>query len=284
MTPFTRHKCDNKAERSIGVHTIYVDVLVVINMFEDFLLLLCVKYILRLKAKYLRITAASVIGGLSSVSILLPNVNFLYSIVIRLLLGVALAFIAFGYKSRKQFIKTSLTLIMLSFLFSGAMIFFYLAVKPDGMYIVNDVVYFDISPVLLIILTVVVYFILFIYRKIFQNHARSGLVHNIKILYKNNQAEFKCKTDSGCNVKEPFSGSSVIITERNQLGDINISEQNLRVIPFESLGGSGIITAFKADEVYIDGKKVNEEIYIGICDNVINSEIKGLMPENISKE
>ena len=284
MTLFTLPKCDNKAERSIGVHTIYVDVLVVINMFEDFLLLLCVKYILRLKVKYLRVIAASVIGGISSVSVLLPSVNFLFSIIIRLLLGASLAFIAFGYKSGKQFIKTSFTLIILSFLFSGAMIFFYLAVKPDGMYIVNDMVYFDISPVLLIILTVLIYFILFIYRKVFQNHARSGLVHSVKILYKNNKAEFKCKTDSGCNVKEPFSGSSVIIAEKSQLGDINVNEQSLRIIPFESLGGSGIIKGFKPDEVYIDGSKVNEEIYIGICDNVINSEIKGLMPENISKE
>ena len=284
MTLFTPTECDNKTERSIGVHTIYVDVLVVINMFEDFLLLLCVKYILRLRVRYLRVVAASVIGGLSSVSVLLPRVNFFFSIVIRILLGVALVFIAFGYNSKKQFIKSSLTLIMLSFLFSGAMIFFYLAVKPDGMYIVNDVVYFDISPILLIILTMVIYFILFIYRKVFQNHAHSGLVHSVKILYKNNQAEFKCKTDSGCNVKEPFSGSSVIIAERNQLGGIEISEQNLRIIPFESLGGNGIIKGFKPDEVYIDGEKVNEEIYIGICDNVINSEIKGLMPENISKE
>lgn len=266
------------------MHTIYVDVLVVINMFEDFLLLLCVKYILRLKVKHLRVIAASIIGGLTSISVLLPSVNFLLSVIIRLLLGVSLAFIAFGYKSKKQFIKTSLTLIMLSFLFSGAMIFFYLAIKPDGMYIVNDVVYFDISPILLIILTVVIYFILSIYRKVFQNHVGSGLVHSIKILYKNNQVEFKCKTDSGCNVKEPFSGSSVIITERNQLGDMQISEQNLRVIPFESLGGRGIIKGFKPDEVYIDEHKVSEEIYIGICDNVINSEIKGLMPENISKE
>ncbi|MCH5298359.1 MAG: sigma-E processing peptidase SpoIIGA [Ruminococcus sp.] len=263
------------------MQTIYVDILVVINMFEDFLLLLCVKYILRLNIKYFRIIAASVLGGLSSVSVLLPNVNFLYSVVIKLLLGFALSFIAFGYGSRKKFIKSSLTLIMLSFLFSGAMIFFYLTVRPNGMYIINDVVYFDISPVLLIILTVVIYFILFIYRKVFQNHAHSGLVHSIKILYKNNQTEFKCKTDSGCNVKEPFSGSSVIIAEREQLSDIDVNEQNLRIIPFESLGGSGIIKGFKADEVYIDGKKLSEEIYIGICDNVIKSEIKGLMPENI---
>ncbi len=266
------------------MHTIYVDVLVVINMFEDFLLLLCVKYILKLKVKYLRIIAASIIGGLTSIIVLLPSVNFLLSVIIRLLLGFSLAFISFGYKSRKQFIKTSLTLILLSFLFSGAMIFFYLAVRPDGMYIVNDIVYFDISPILLIILTIVIYFILFIYRKVFKNHVGSGLVHDIKIIYKNNFSQFKCKTDSGCNVKEPFSGSSVIIAERDQLGDMKINEQNCRVIPFESLGGRGIITGFRPDEVYIDGRKVNEEIYIGICDNVINSEIKGLMPENISKE
>ena len=54
-----------------------------------------------------------------------------------------------------------------------------------------------------------------------------------------------------------------------------------RVIPFDSLGGSGIIYGFCPDKIYIDNKELKEQVYIGICDNVLKSQVKGLIPENL---
>ena len=262
--------------------TVYIDVMIFTNMFEDFLLLYSVKYILRLKAKNYRLILGCLAGGILSL-VTFINPSFLLGIVLKVSIAMLLVLIVFGYKSRKTFIKASSTLIIVTFLVSGALICFYLTFKPDGMMIINDVVYFDISPLLLIILTLVVYFILLLFKKLFKNQSKSGLIKNVEITANENIRNIKCKIDSGLNAKEPFLGSSVIVVEKSILG-FNIPQTNCRVIPFISLGGNGIIYGFKADKIKVDDKTINEEIYIGMCEGIFNNEIKGLIPENILGE
>ena len=263
------------------MQTVYVDVLIFLNMFEDFLLLLSVKYILRLKVSRIRLIIGSAAGGLMSLSALLPQDNFALNLAAKITLCGLLSLITFGYPGKKLYIKAASTLVIITFLFNGALICFYLAFRPSGMEIINDTVYFDISPVLLIILTLIIYFILFLYRKLFKNHSGSSLVHDINILYKNNKYNCLCKTDSGCNLKEPFSGSSVIIIEKDVLKNSN--PEPLRIIPYNSLGGNGIIYGFKPDGVEIDGKTIKEEIYVGFCEGLFKTEVKGLIPTNITE-
>lgn len=264
------------------MQTVYIDVMFFTNMFEDFFLLITVKYILRLKAKFYRLIAGSIAGGFLSLLSLI-NIHFIFSILLKIATALLLVMIVFGYKSKKTFLKTSSTLIIISFLISGALICFYLALKPDGMVIINDIVYFDISPLLLIILTLIVYFILLLFKKLFKNHSKSTLIKNVEIIINNQKSSIKCKVDSGLSVKEPFSGNSVIIVDRSAI-DISIKEKQCRIIPFNSLGGKGIIPGYKADRVNIENKAVNEDIYIGISDGIFNNDIKGIIPESLSGE
>ena len=89
-------------------------------------------------------------------------------------------FITFGKCKIKAYIKRVLIFFALSFSFGGLMIFIYLAFKPKGMGIYNDVIYFDISPVLLIILTLVCYYILLLIKKLTKSVYKSD-IHNIEI-------------------------------------------------------------------------------------------------------
>ncbi|MGN0489172.1 MAG: sigma-E processing peptidase SpoIIGA [Ruminococcus sp.] len=265
------------------MQVVYIDVLIFTNMFEDYLLLLCLKRILKLNLNYIRLILGCVCGGALSLTALLPEINFVISLVTKVFSAVLLVLITFGYKNKKIFIKEVSTLFILSFLLNGALIFFYLTIQPMGMEIINDTVYFNISPALLIILTLLVYFILFIYRKLFSNTIKSSQIHKVKIYYGDSEVQVDCKYDSGCNVKEPFSGSEVIIIEEVMLKNIKIADNIKRVIPFNSLGGKGIIYGFRPDKVEIDDIIQEKEIYIGICKNLLNTEIKGLIPENLLK-
>lgn len=259
--------------------TVYVDVMIFTNIFEDFLLLYAVKYILRIKTKYYRLILGSLAGGTLSILSLL-NINFIVSLLFKILIALLLILIAFGFKSKRVYIKAASTLVVVTFLVNGAIICFYLALKPNGMVIINDSVYFDISPLLLIILTLVVYIILFLFKKLFKNHVKSSLVKDVSVKLNNSTFVIKCKVDSGLNAKEPFSGSSVIIAEKNLFIN-SIRNTNLRVIPFNSLGGNGIIYGFKAENVTIDSKTINEDIYIGMYEGKFSNEIKGLLPESV---
>ena len=271
-------------QRVIKLHTIYADVFFFINMFEDFVLLLCVKRIIHANIKYTRLLLSAFLGAIFSFTAFLPFNQFPVNFIVDIILSLTLTLICFGYKNKNLFLKTSATLVIVSLLYTGAMIFIYLAFSPSGMMIINNAVYFNVSPLLLIILTFVIYVILFLFKKLYKNHTGSSLIHKVKILHNNKEYNIKCKTDSGCNVKEPFSGASVIIAEKSELENLSADEKTMRVIPFDSLGGNGIIYGFKADEIFIDDKKVNEEIYIGICDGIFKYEIKGLIPQNIVKD
>ena len=61
------------------------------------------------------------------------------------------------------------------------------------------------------------------------------------------------------------------------------SETKTRVIPFESLGGNGIVKGFPPDEVKIDGRKIDNNIYIGICDNVLKGDVEAIIPYELLK-
>lgn len=55
-----------------NMRTVYVDVLIVVNVFIDLLLLLCTKRLLHLRARLWRLILAAVLGGFLSLSALLP--------------------------------------------------------------------------------------------------------------------------------------------------------------------------------------------------------------------
>ena len=83
--------------------------------------------------------------------------------------------------------------------------FIYTAFKPKGLEIYNDTVYFNISPVVLIILTLACYYILKLIKRLTKGVCGGGIC-NVEINLSEKSVVFSAKIDSGCNVKEPFSG------------------------------------------------------------------------------
>ena len=247
---------------------IYIDILVTVNFFIDYFLLLCTKKFLGINKKYYRIIIGSVIGGITSLSALLPTLPLGLNFFIDLLIAMLIIIITFGKCEIKTYIKRVLVYFTVSFIFCGIMIFVYLNFKPANMGIYNDVVYFDISPIILIILTLLCYYIMLIIKKFTGN-----ILHNYMM--------FCAKIDTGCNVKEPFSGNSVIIAEKNLLENFEFPKNKCRIIPFETLSGEGSIKGFAADTVIIDGKTIIYPIYLGICENVFKGDTKALVPLEI---
>lgn len=162
------------------------------------------------------------------------------------------------------------------------MIFIYTAFKPKGMEIYNDVVYFNISPVLLIILTLACYYILKLTRRLTKGVCGGGTC-NVEISTNGKIMMFCAKIDTGCNVKEPFSGEYVIIAEKCIIDNFEPDNSKIRIIPFKSLGGNGIIKGFKPDSIKIDGKEISNDVYIGICNGVLKGDVKALIPYEIAK-
>ena len=218
--------------------TVYLDVLITVNIFIDFFLILCVKKVLRVRAGLTRMILGSLLGGVLSL--------------------VAVYFV-------------------LSFGFCGLMIFVYTSFHPGGMEIFNDTVYFNISPFLLIILTLVCYYTLRLLQRLTKGVCGRSTC-NVEIALGGSRTSFFAAVDTGCTAKEPFSGEYVIFAEEGILRDLRLRDDKIRIIPFESLGGGGIVKGYRADSVIIDGKRLNSGVYLGVCQNILSGEIKALVP------
>ena len=110
----------------------------------------------------------------------------------------------------------------------------------------------------------------------------SKAVCDVSIVTNGMKTEFRAVADTGCTVKEPFSSDYVIIAEKELVDNLSFDNSKMRIIPFNSLGGKGILKGYKPDSVLINGKII-QNVYIGICENIIKSEIKAIVPYELVK-
>ena len=265
------------------MRTVYVDVLIVVNFMIDLMLILCVRRFLHIKARLWRVILSAALGGVLSLAALLPPIPSVLNILIDIASAALLVFAAFGKAPVKSFLKRTAVLFSISFFLCGIMVFVYTAFKPKGMAVYNDVVYFNISPVLLIIFTLACYYLMLFFQK-FSKGKLGRQICTVKVSSNKINSEFSAIIDTGCDVKEPFSGEYVIITDKTCLENIASLPLQKRVIPFDSLGGKGVLEGFRADSISIDGKEISNTVYIGICDGVLKGDVKAIVPYEIVKQ
>ena len=112
---------------------IYLDILIILNLFVDYFLLLSCGVVLKTNLKRKRIIFASLVGSFSSLLILLPSFSVFLNFLIKILLAVVLVLIAFGYKGKQVFLKTILIFFAENLIFVGVMFFIWIFVSPPGM-------------------------------------------------------------------------------------------------------------------------------------------------------
>lgn len=263
------------------LNTIYIDVLIFLNFVIDYLILSVIKKVLNINVKLKRIIIGSIFASLFSLTALLPSFSFIMNLLTNILIACIITFITFGKCRINVYVKRVFLFFVVNFIFAGIMIAVYLLFKPSGMVIINNVVYFNISPILLIILTIVCYFILLVLKRLFGKQFIAERICNITVYINNNSYRFKAKVDTGCDLKEPFSNKPVIVAEKVLFNNLIINKTKVRLVPFSSLGGEGVIEAVPCGKIYIDNMVINREVYIGFCENVLNNEIKALISNDI---
>lgn len=245
---------------------IYIDVLIFTNSIINYCILATVKKYFHIDAKLYRIIISSFISAISSFVIFLPVYNAFFSVLIRIVVSTFTVFIAFGFGNIKTFILNITGFFITSVIFCGGFILIYQVFRPSNMAIINDIVYFDIEPIIMILITLFIYTVIILFSKIFKEKTTNTIV-NLKFYI--NEKEYSCigKIDTGCNLTEPFSGSPVIITDKTVIND---EIEFTRIIPYSTIDNSSYLQSIKADKVIIDNKKIQKEIYIAVSDKPLN--------------
>ncbi len=263
------------------MQTIYLDTLICVNLFIDYILLCITKKIQHIHTKTGRLLISALFGAVTSLSALLPFYSVFFSALWKIACSILINLIAFGKTDLKKFCLRSITFLGLGMILSSSVVIINNLYRTDKMIIYNDVIYFDISPFALLATTGVVYLIITLYNKLSENRLRCE-IHKVTLSTGHiNQLTFESAIDTGCTLREPFSGLPVILTEEALFEQTGINENKLRVIPFSTISGSDIILGFKPDKVEIDGKEIKNGCYIGICKNKLNGEIKSIMGQEL---
>ena len=277
---------------------IYADVLWLLNGWIDFLLLLGVRRALGEGGKPWRLALGALFGAVSSFVLFLPPLPVWLSLAIKLVAAAGMVLVAFRWRGLRSFLRRMLLLFGLSAGLAGACGALYFFAAPADFYVVNGVVYYSVPPLLLVGLTVVCYGVLWGTELLLRRRAPAEMSCRVRLFWGDRQTEFACLYDSGNHLTEPFSGHPVLVVERSvaeELLEVPLSVEELpphseagwRLIPYDSLGGSGLLPAFIPRQVVAITSRGEQKLsacYVAVCDRLGRGEYRGLMGSTLGEE
>ena len=258
------------------METIYVDVLIVLNIYVNYFLLRITAGITHSHLRTGRCICGAVWGSIFSLTILLPELGNVLPLMIKLAAAVSIVAFSFGINGRKRLFLNTFAFFAANFVLAGTVYGVYSLLNPEFMHFRNGSFYIDFSLLVLIVTTAALYFALRLIRIItdkapvgsYRVYVRSGK----KILNLNGLA------DTGNILVDYFTGSPVIICSEESyhelMGtnlDISLLPKGFRLLPCTAVSGSGLIPVFRPDEVLIcsgdsgERKAVDAVIGFGEC-------------------
>lgn len=244
---------------------IYADVLVLINSIVDYFLLLLTAKITKINYKWFRIIISAFFGGILSFFILLPEQNIIVRFVYRVFCSCSCVLIAFGYINLKCFLRTVYYNFAVSFIYAGLMIAIWMLIKPSGMLINNSITYFNISPLYLILFSVITYLVITVISSLLKREANCAKRCNIIVLLNDKKIPLNALVDTGNSLTDVLCDSEIIIVSDNIKNKyftdyINVYPERYRVIPCSTVNGNSVLDGIRTDGAIIKSDKKDEYI------------------------
>ncbi len=262
--------------------TIYADILVIVNLYIDFFLLWSVGKFLGLRAKNRRLALGALAGAVCSLTALLPVSLPWLSLVFGILTALAAAAAAFAPLPRIMFCKAVLCFWAFSLLLAGFFLFLLRFFAPKNVAVLGNVIYFDLSPVLLFCFTCAAYLVFSLARRLLPGSAQSLRCCWLMVENQGERVRLYAKADTGCALREPFSGLPVLVCQAESLkaaapaavleflnsGGTEAgmsSTDGLRLVPFETVGGAGMLPAFRPKRVMVEKTGTVLDCFVAAC-------------------
>ena len=266
------------------METVYVDILVVTNFIADYFLLLLTAFLSVNEVKRLRLFLGAGAASLSSLLIFAPELNAFLELAVRLAVSLVIVLITFGFVSFRRYIKSVIIFYAANVILAGGAMLLWSLFAPNGLVVRNGAVFYNISPIVLIVTCAAVYLISLVVSKIISRRKARGREYSVSLEFEGKKAEVKGIVDSGNMLRDVISGAPVIVCDYDKISSLVctelkeiMSKQNFeigfysalvesryknrfRVIPFESVGGSGVMAALVLDRAVITCGSERQEI------------------------
>ena len=255
---------------------IYIDILLGVNLFINYLLLCAARSISKSRAGKGRMLGGTLLATFYCLVIFLPDLPFFLLTVMKFLFAASIVAVTFGFVGPRIYIKNLLIFFFANFLFGGAMVAVWLMFTPPSMLVTNGVMYINISALYMIITAGVTYLILKLISMQAAKHAPKDDLCKVKISVEGKSSELWALYDTGNRLTDVISGAPVMIAEYGEVEPILPEDAKLlysgggiadalgtsfetryRVTPYQGFGGGGLLPSFRAD--FIDVKKSAKE-------------------------
>lgn len=273
----------------------------------NYIILFATAVINKVEIKLIRILLSSILGSIYAVVSYTNILSNFTGVIIKILLSIAMIYIAFKPEGVKRFIKQLLIFYLATFTFGGVAFALLYFVKPGEILIENGI-YIGTYPIKIALLGGIVGFVIITiaFNLIKGKLSKNDMFCNIHVYINSKRKDMISMIDTGNLLKEPITGMPVVIVEKEELIDIipmeilnnidkiingdiddikNIEQyiSKFRVIPFNSLGKqNGLLLGIKADKIIVDyneNKIEHNNIIIGVYEKKLckNDSYKALI-------
>ena len=242
--------------------TIYIDLIIILNFFIDFILVMGVDVLLKRKTKILRIIISSLIGSLSTLLLFYINNNIIL-ILYKFIISIFMVLIAFKYESFKYFKDNLIWLYIISIILGGS-----IYLLSDSISLSNKGLIFEGNglKINLILLIFIGPFIIYKYIKENKKYTITySNYYNISIYYDDVILDGIGFLDTGNNLKDPYFHRPIILVNKDLI------KHNVKtyLVPYYTVNKHDLLEVFIPKKIIIN-KKTIKNVAIGLSDVNIN--------------
>lgn len=235
---------------------IYLDYVFFINFLFDLILIVSLSILLKHNVKLIRLIFSSLFGGFS-IFIMFLNISSFLFFILKMLLGIVMVIIAFGFKNFKYTFNNFFYLIILSILLGGGL---YLLNVSRG-YSNSGLVFFtNGKKTNLFILLIFSIILLFFYIKKLRKNKDIDFYYNVKLYDGNSVMDLVGFLDTGNCLNDPYFKKPVLIINK---GNYSFSGKKI-LVPFNTVNGSNIMECFLIDKIYISKRGFFKKVLVGV--------------------
>lgn len=245
---------------------VYIDVILFINIFFDFILLLSISLILRRNVKIYKIILGSLVGGMSILFLFLP-INKITLFFLKIIIAIFMCIITFNYKDIKYTIKNILFLYLVSVLLGGVLYLLNIefSYKNSGLIFYHNDVSINII-IILIVSPILLYFYVKQMKDLRNNYSK---YYKVNIYFKSKKnVLLNGFLDTGNNLKDPYKSRPIVIVNYNKIKKYVSKEKEL-LVPYTNINNDDILRCIKVDKIIINNIEYRN-ILVGFSLNKIN--------------
>ncbi len=228
---------------------IYIDLLIIINFLFDFLLLLTINIALKRYSKIYRLILASIFGELTLLSLWIPFSSIVFTI-LKIIMGIIMVLIAFGYKNIKYTCYNVIYLYMTSVILGGFV--YYLNIEFTSL---NYLIILLIAPIIL--------YVFIKSMKVLKEI--KNYYYKVKIVFRDTyELNMTGFLDTGNKLFDPITKKPIILINKKKMkGCIQI--RSPMYVPYNALNHHGLLECIKPEYIMINDKKLTNYL-IGLSE------------------